>query len=130
MEKKNLKLKNNFTQIISQVSKLYKDTQCSESEAYNIGKKEAYEDILNWFINAQNGDLRYVTAGSFHNMLHEKITKLKCTTNDDENNIEIKNKKKINSNEDVDMIVDSNSNSDNNSNISQPVIFQKRKKYI
>jgi hypothetical protein len=134
MEKKNLKLKNNFTQIITQVSKLYKDTLTSENDAYSLGKKEAYEDILNWFINAQNGDIKYVSAGSFYNMLNEKIAKLKTTTGEeDSNNIEIKPKKR-NQNNDIDMMVDSSSpissNYDDSSSICQgPSVF-KRKKYI
>ena len=46
MEKKNLKLKNNFTQLITHVSKFYKDVSSNENEAYYLGKKEAYEEIV------------------------------------------------------------------------------------
>jgi hypothetical protein len=79
MEKKNLKLKNNFTQLISQVSKLYKEASSSENESYNLGKKEAYEEILNWFITSHNGELKYISANSFLNMIQEKLTKVKTT---------------------------------------------------
>ena len=90
MEKKNLKLKNNFTQLITQVSKLYKDSCNSENEAYNLGKKEAYEEILNWFITSHNGELKYISATSFFNMIQEKLTKVKTTlkSNSDDNSQE------------------------------------------
>jgi hypothetical protein len=79
MEKKNLKMKNNFTQLITQISKLYKDASNSQGEAYNLGKKEAYEEILSWFLTSHNGDLKYVSATSFFNMIQEKLTKVKMT---------------------------------------------------
>jgi hypothetical protein len=84
MEKKTLKLKNNFTQLISQISKLYKETSSSENEAYNLGKKEAYEEILNWFITSHNGELKYISATSFFNMIQEKLTKVKSTLKNEE----------------------------------------------
>jgi hypothetical protein len=86
MEKKNLKLKNNFTQLISQVSKLYKDVSASENEAYNLGKKDAYEEIINWFITSHNGDLKYISASAFFNMIQEKLTKAKAGLKEDEGN--------------------------------------------
>jgi hypothetical protein len=77
MEKKNLKLKNNFTQLISQVSKLYKDVSNTSNESYLQGKKEAFEEVLNWFITSHNGELKYLSANSFLNMIQEKIAKTK-----------------------------------------------------
>jgi hypothetical protein len=90
MEKKNLKLKTNFTQLISQVSNLYKEVFSSENESYNLGKKDAYEEILNWFINNHNGELKYISAGAFINMLQEKLTKVKSSlkSSSDENSQE------------------------------------------
>lgn len=81
MEKKNIKLKNNITQIIGQISKLYKEFTTKENEYYLIGKKEAYEEILNWFIQSHNGELRYVSANSFLNMIQEKLNKTKSAIN-------------------------------------------------
>jgi len=77
MEKKNLKMKNNFTQLIGQVSKLYKEVSNTTNESYLLGKKEAYEDILNWFITSHNGELKYISANSFFNIIQEKLIKTK-----------------------------------------------------
>ena len=75
MEKKNAKIKNTFTQIIGHISKLYKDCSNLNSESYLIGKKEAFEEILNWFVTNHNGELKYVSATSFFNMIQEKLAK-------------------------------------------------------
>jgi len=77
MEKKNLKLKNKFTQLIGQVSKMYKEVSNSNNESFLIGRKEALEEILNWFVSSHNGELKYVSATSFFNMIQEKLTKTK-----------------------------------------------------
>jgi hypothetical protein len=85
MDKKNLKLKNNFTQLIGQVSKLYKEASNSTNEAYLLGKKEAFEEILNWFITSHNGELKYISANSFFSMIQEKLTKTKTALANEEN---------------------------------------------
>lgn len=77
MEKKNLKLKNKFTQLIGQVSKMYKEVSNCNNESYLIGRREALEEILNWFVSSHNGELKYVSATSFFNMIQEKLTKTK-----------------------------------------------------
>lgn len=81
MEKKNFKLKNDFSHLIGQVSKLYKEVSNSNTESYNLGKKEAYEEMLNWFVNSHNGELKYVSATSFLHMVQEKISKVKSALN-------------------------------------------------
>ncbi len=65
MDKKNAKLKNNITQMIGQLSKIYKEISSKENDSYLLGKKEAYEEILNWFLQTHNGDFRYVSANNF-----------------------------------------------------------------
>lgn len=85
MDKKNLKLKNNFTQLIGQVSKLYKEASNTTNEAYLLGKKEAFEEILNWFITSHNGELKYISANSFFGMIQEKLTKAKTALANEEN---------------------------------------------
>ena len=77
MEKRNLKLKNKFTQLIGQVSKMYKEVSTSNDESYLTGRKETLEEILNWFVSSHNGELKYVSATSFFNMIQEKLTKTK-----------------------------------------------------
>jgi hypothetical protein len=63
------------SQLISQVSKLYKDVSNSNNEAYYLGRKEALEEVLNWFITSHNGELKYISATSFFNMMQEKLSK-------------------------------------------------------
>lgn len=77
MEKKNLKLKNNFSQLIGQVSKLYKEVSNANNESYLQGRKEALEEVLNWFVTSHNGELKYVSANSFFCMIQEKLAKTK-----------------------------------------------------
>lgn len=77
MDKINIKNKNNFTKLFGMVSKLYNEGNSNTSESYLIGKKEAYEEILNWFMTSHNGELKYISANSFLNMLQEKLTKTK-----------------------------------------------------
>jgi len=77
MEKRNLKLKNKFTQLIGQVSKMYKEVSTSNDESYLTGRKETLEEILNWFVSSHNGELKYVSATSFFNMIQEKLSKTK-----------------------------------------------------
>ena len=132
MEKKNIKLKNNFSQLIAQVSKFYKDISSFENDSYNLGKKEAYEEILNWYLTVQDGDLKNITAGSLYNMLQEKISKIKLSLNEEDQitTNDIKSNKKKNSTDE--MIVDSVSNINSNDHINQPIFsnsIQKKKKF-
>jgi hypothetical protein len=93
MEKKNLKIKNNFSQLISQVSKLYKEVSSTSNDAYLQGRKEAYEEMLNWFLTSHNSELKYVSANSFFNMIQEKLNKTKTAmliNQSDENEDDIK----------------------------------------
>lgn len=81
MEKKNLKLKNDVSQLIAQVSKLYKEISSDNNESYYLGKKDAFEEMLNWFVTSHNGDLKYISANSFLNMVQEKLSKTKAAMN-------------------------------------------------
>jgi hypothetical protein len=89
MEKKNLKLKNNFTQLITQISKLYKDVSIAENEEYNKGKKEAYDEILSWFLSTHNQEYKYVSSNALFGVLQEKLTKVKSSLNDQEEGINL-----------------------------------------
>ena len=81
MDKRNTKLKKNITQMIGQLSNIYKEVSQKENSAYLTGKKEAYEEMLNWLISSHNPDLRYISANSFLNMAQEKINKTKIQIN-------------------------------------------------
>lgn len=92
MEKKNAKLKNTFTNLISHISKMYKEVSNVNNEGYLVGRKEAFEEILNWFVTSHNGELKYISASSFFNMIQEKIAKTKAAiaskvSNDEEEEI-------------------------------------------
>lgn len=75
MERK-AKTKAEFSQLIAQVSKLYRESSQRNEEAFYQGKKEAFEEIMQCFISNQNGNLRYVQSFAFSQMLDEKIQKL------------------------------------------------------
>lgn len=84
-------MKTLFTNLITNVSKTYKECSNSNNEAYLKGKKEAFEEILNWFVNSHNGELKYISATSFFNMIQEKLAKTKAALNAaDENEEDIK----------------------------------------
>jgi len=105
MDKKKEKLKSNFTHIVSQISKFYKDISNLENESYNTGKKEAYEEILQWLMTNHNMEFKFLSPMSFLHMLQEKLSKVKTQLNDTEETInlsEIKiseNRKRIRLNE-------------------------------
>jgi hypothetical protein len=119
MDKKKEKLKSNFTQIVGQISKFYKDISNLENESYNIGKKEAYEEILQWLMTNHNMEFKFISPTSFLNMLQEKLSKVKIQLNDTEETInlsEIKiseNRKRIRINE-IDPVIEENFSINNN----------------
>lgn len=101
MEKKNTKLKKNITQMIGQLSNIYKEVSQKENSSYLTGKKEAYEEMLNWLISSHNQDFRYISANSFLNVIQEKINKTKIQINNigdeqDEELLNLRDLKQIN----------------------------------
>jgi hypothetical protein len=101
MEKRNTKLKKNITQMIGQLSNIYKEVSQKENSAYLTGKKEAYEEMLNWLISSHNPDFRYISANSFLNIIQEKINKTKIQINNigdeqDEELLNLRDLKQIN----------------------------------
>ncbi len=79
MDKNNKKktLNSTFTQIFLHLAKSTKDINELNNESYNKGKKEGLEEILNWVKTYNNGDLKYIPANIFINMLNEKSKKAK-----------------------------------------------------
>ncbi len=77
MDKKITKVKNSFTSLIGHASKVYKEVSNITQESYLQGKREAYDEILNWFVSSHNGELKYVSATSLFGYLQEKITNVK-----------------------------------------------------
>lgn len=91
MEKKNLKLKQGVSKLIGQVTSLYKSMDEISNESYFQGKKEAYEEILNWFIQNHNSELKYVSASSFLQFTQDKINKIKANLPSNNNEDDIVN---------------------------------------
>jgi hypothetical protein len=139
MEKKNFKLKNNFTQLITQISKLYKDVSIAEIEEYNKGKKEAYEEILTWFLSTHNQEYKYLSSNALFTTLQEKITKVKSSLNDQEEGINLNdfkisdNRKRIRTTDIEPLIIDEpfpSSNIFNNiDTTNNPFVPARKKKF-
>jgi hypothetical protein len=81
MENINSKNKQNFTNIITQMTSLYNQTLDLDNEAYLNGKMQAYEDVLQWYLNNHNSDLQFINPNSFYSMMNEKLSKTKIMLN-------------------------------------------------
>src|SRR5574343_2087547 len=108
MDKKGIN-KTDFSFLVKQANKIYKETKQLHSDSYIQGKKEAFEEILQWFINSQNGNIKFVQSTPFCKMLQNKLSPVKGDKEEQENN---NNNKKEENNET--MIID-----DDGENISQ-----------
>ena len=96
MDKQQKKFKNTFSQFIAAASKGYKNLNDINNESYLIGKKEGYEEILNWFLTCTQGDIKYISASSFHNQLNDKIKKYKtCLTEEDDEKMQMSSEIKV-----------------------------------
>ena len=96
MDKQQKKFKNTFSQFIAAASKGYKNLNDINNESYLIGKKEGYEEILNWFLTCTQGDIKFISASSFHNHLNDKIKKYKtCLTEEDDEKMQMSSEIKV-----------------------------------
>jgi hypothetical protein len=43
--------------------------------AYQQGKQDAYEEVLQWFLQSNNGDFRNVSVNQFFSFMEEKLNK-------------------------------------------------------
>ena len=94
MEKISKESNENHKEILNIASKLYNKTSKTLNESYYIGKKESYEEILNWVLkNCKNE--RYINPNIFNNILIEKIAKAKIALKeeDDIENLVLNEKK-------------------------------------
>lgn len=125
MDKINREANDNFKQLFAFISKTYSELSKSTNQSYAIGKKEAFEEVLYWLNTSHNSELKYVSAGAFHNMMGDKITKAKIALNSkQEEDDEIKamtemkiqdNKKKAHRQNVCEQKDDNNNNHNNNS---------------
>lgn len=79
MDQNTKKLKGEIKRIFMELTKFYNDTGETQQDTYLTGKKEAFEDVLNWLITNHNNEYRYVNTNAFFNMIQEKINKTKST---------------------------------------------------
>lgn len=87
MDKQQKRSKNSFSQLIGASSLTFKNFNEIYQESYLIGKKEAYEEILNLFLTCTQGDIRYVPSSQFSNSLTEKLKKIKGSLSNEEEEI-------------------------------------------
>lgn len=120
MEKINEEVNDNHRQLFSQISKIYSDISKNMTQSYLTGKKDGYEEILNWLISTNNLENKYITPNSFYNMIMEKNIKTKIALNakndeeDNDSRLHFENKKKLHRNSTMNFNSD-NSSTENNS---------------
>lgn len=120
MEKINKEVNDCHRQLISHISKIYSDISKNMNQSYLTGKKDGYEEILNWLISTNNLENKYISPNSFYNMIMEKNIKTKIALNakneDDDNDskLHFENKKKLHRNPTLNFNSD-NSSTENNS---------------
>ena len=81
MDQNSKKLKGETKRIFMELTKFYNETAETQQDSYLIGKKEAFEDVLNWLISNHNNEYRYVNTNSFFSLIQEKINKTKSSLN-------------------------------------------------
>ena len=69
MEKINKEVNESHRQLFANMSKIYSDLSKNMTQSYLTGKKEAYEEVLNWLINSTHNESKYISPISFYNMI-------------------------------------------------------------
>lgn len=139
LDKETSNLKKNYVHLFCQVTKICKETNKDINKNYQRGKKDAFEEILQWFNNSYNNE-KVISVNSLIMFLQEKIdkTKLNLSSNNNSNSYEadikpifdlsdIKLKKDFDDEEEISF----SSNNVNNWGYLKPDIFipnNKRKK--
>jgi hypothetical protein len=57
------------------LTSLYKECELAESSGLMEGRKQAYEDILNWVLTTHSGDLKHISVTSFLHFIQERLHK-------------------------------------------------------
>ena len=122
MEKINKEVNESHRQLFANISKIYSDLSKNVTQSYLIGKKEAYEEVLNWLTNSTHNESKFISPIAFYNMITEKNVKSKialAAKNEDED-IDIKShnecKKKLHR-----MYISNNTESNSSDNSFVPV---------
>ena len=141
MERINKEVNENNKKLLNEITKIYTKLSKNLNDSYITGKKEAFEEILNYLITQQQ-NLKYIDNNSFYNFLIQKRTKAKIALKDKNNNndsdleyfnninIENKlnnnydiNKKKYHKNIIFDLINDNYNNVNNNNDIFPTSVY-------
>ncbi len=141
MERINKEVNENNKKLLNEITKIYTKLSKNLNDSYITGKKEAFEEILNYLLTQQQ-NLKYIDNNSFYNFLIQKRTKAKIALKDKNNNndsdleyfnninIENKlnnnydiNKKKYHKNIIFDLINDNYSNVNNNNDIFPTSVY-------
>ena len=113
MEKINKEVNESHRQLFANMSKIYSDLSKNMTQSYLTGKKEAYEEVLNWLINSTHNESKYISPISFYNMITEKNVKSKialASKNEDDDISHNECKKKLHR-----MYISNNTESNNSS---------------
>ena len=83
MEKISKETNDCHREILNIATKLYNTTSKNLNESYYKGRKDSYEEILNWILNNCKNE-RYINPNNFNNLLIEKIAKVKISLKEDD----------------------------------------------
>ena len=141
MERINKEVNENNKKLLNEITKIYTKLSKNLNDSYIAGKKEAFEEILNYLLTQQQ-NLKHIDNNSFYNFLIQKRTKAKIALKDKNNNndsdleyfnninIENKlnnnfdiNKKKYHKNIIFDLINDNYNNMNNNNDIFPTSVY-------
>ena len=85
MERINKEVNENNKKLLNEITKIYTKLSKNLNDSYIAGKKEAFEEILNYLLTQQQ-NLKYIDNNSFYNFLIQKRTKAKIALKDKNNN--------------------------------------------
>lgn len=74
------RLNDSFVNAANALTQLLRDSQTATEEAYNRGRTDACTDIVNWLLQAQHGDLKYVPVSSLLQHLQKQLPGLKINS--------------------------------------------------
>jgi hypothetical protein len=78
-------------EVVKELTNLYNKLSDSIDKSYYYGQKSGYEEILAWFKQSQNNNIRYVSPKKVKNYLIEKGAKSKLLFNDKNKNYNTNN---------------------------------------
>ena len=85
MERINKEVNENNKKLLNEITKIYTKLSKNLNDSYITGKKEAFEEILNYLLTQQQ-NLKHIDNNSFYNFLIQKRTKAKIALKDKNNN--------------------------------------------